>query len=79
VHAQEVVAEARVASSVMSAAHLRFSGANMGSYMSRTYKERLDDAQLQVHLTTVKPSNKRATLKVEVEKFGVEERLRIPK
>ncbi|KHE82841.1 hypothetical protein GE21DRAFT_1212498, partial [Neurospora crassa] len=25
-----------------------------------TYRERLMDAQLQVHLTTVKPSNKRA-------------------
>jgi hypothetical protein len=34
VHAEEVVAEARVVSSVMSAAHLRFTGANMGSYES---------------------------------------------
>jgi uncharacterized protein YbbK (DUF523 family) len=30
--------------------------------MPQTYKERLADAQLQVHLTTLKPSNERATL-----------------
>ncbi|KAK4236228.1 hypothetical protein C8A03DRAFT_17120 [Achaetomium macrosporum] len=32
--------------------------------MNQTYKERLRDAQLQVHLTTVKPPNKRAILGV---------------
>ncbi len=33
---------------------------------SGTHKGRMNDAQLQVHLTTVKPSNKRATRKVKV-------------
>ena len=37
--------------------------------MSQTYKEGLNDAQLQVHLTTVMPSNKRAT-RVVIVRFG---------
>ncbi|KAL2177052.1 uncharacterized protein P884DRAFT_23638 [Thermothelomyces heterothallicus CBS 202.75] len=41
--------------------------------MAQTYKEGLSDAQLQVHLTTMMPSNKRATrLVVQRIKSGCE-------
>src|SRR5437870_3027720 len=40
--------------------HIRQSAGGCNWSKEVAYRERMDDAQLQVHLTTVKPSNKRA-------------------